>query len=424
MMRSGKSPFRFRIFYGWYVLAVSFVILFFTTGARFTIGVVFKPLMVEFGWDRAAVSLGFFINMTIYALSLIIAGRSYDRYGPKWVIVISSCFLSAGFMSLAFIDSLWQFSISYGFVAAIGMGGTTVPIFAALMSKWFQKGRSLAVSLGLAGSCIGQSVLVPVFASLVLRYGWRLSYFFLGVVMLVVIVALTLLVIKGDPAQLGIEPWGKQVEDISVQQKIQGFESDSSTDLGLSGAMKTRSFWLFVSVMFICGSGDFLVTTHLIPMATDYNVSPTAAARVLASLGIMSLAGILLVGPVSDLIGIKTPIALTFLIRFLLFIFIFKYHNLFSFYAFGCAFGFTFLITGLLNPILVGRLYGFSHVGLISGFTTTVHHLGGGFWAYMAGEIFDRTGNYQLVFIISTIMALLAILCTLLIQEKRHQLNE
>ena len=115
MMRSGKSPFRFRIFYGWYVLAVSFVILFFTTGARFTIGVVFKPLMVEFGWDRAAVSLGFFINMTIYALSLIIAGRSYDRYGPKWVIVISSCFLSAGFMSLAFIDSLWQFSISYGF---------------------------------------------------------------------------------------------------------------------------------------------------------------------------------------------------------------------------------------------------------------------------------------------------------------------
>jgi nitrate/nitrite transporter NarK len=48
---------------------------------------------------------------------------------------------------------------------------------------------------------------------------------------------------------------------------------------------------------------------------------------------------------------------------------------------------------------LVGKLYGFSHIGLISGVITMVHHFGGGFWAFIGGWIFDQTGSYQLSFI-------------------------
>ena len=61
------------------------------------------------------------------------------------------------------------------------MSGTTVPFFAALMSKWFEKRRGLAVSLGLTGSCAGQFVLVPLFTRMVLRFGWRRSHFYFGV---------------------------------------------------------------------------------------------------------------------------------------------------------------------------------------------------------------------------------------------------
>jgi len=134
----------------------------------------------------------------------------------------------------------------------------------------------------------------------------------------------------------------------------------------------------------------------------------------------MSLAGILVVGPLSDLIGNKTPIAFTFLLRFILFFLILKYQNLGSFYVFSLGFGFTLLITAPLNATLMGRLYGFSHLGLISGFVSTVHHLGGGFWAFMGGSIFDRTGSYRLVFILSAIMALVAALSAMLIEERRH----
>jgi MFS family permease len=423
MMNSKGTPHKPRIFYGWYVLAASFVIVFLTSGARFSIGVVFKPVMVEFGWDRGFISLAFFLNMTIYALSIIVAGRAYDRYGPKWVIIISNIFLSSGFISLAYIDSSFEFFIFYGILAALGMGGTTVPLFAALTSKWFEKGRGLAVSLGLAGSCIGQFVLVPVLTILVMRYGWRVSYFCLGLTMLVIIMALVFWLIKGDPIDLGLQPWGHQNGAVLQAATAQRPTALELRDLGLIDAMKTYSFWLFLTFMLICGSGDFMVATHLIPMVTDYDIPPATAGNMLAWLGLMSLAGILIAGPVSDKIGTKIPIAVTFLIRFVLFLLFLNDQSTISFYIFACSFGFTFLVTAPLTVILVGRLYGFSHIGLIAGFITTVHHIGGGCWTYAAGEIFDRTGSYSMVFILSAIMAFVAVLCTLLIKEKRHQVS-
>ncbi len=376
----------------------------------------------EFGWDRSSISLVFFLNMTLFALSLTIVGRFYDRFGPKWVILISTFFLSAGYTLISLINSLWEFFLYYGILAAIGSGGTSVPLIAALMSKWFEKWRGLAISLALSGNSLGHFALVPLFTIFVLRYGWRATYLYIGLIMFVVNTTLVLLVIRGDPDDLGQRPYGYQGRGKMNGKEVQIPSGDNFRDLSLREAMRTRSFWFFLIVMFICGTGDFLVTTHLIPFVTDYGISPTTAGNMLAWYGLMSLAGIMVAGPVSDLMGNKIPIALTFLLRSLSFLLILKYQNPASFYVFALTFGFTHLITAPLTPTLIGRLYGFSHVGLISGFITTVHHSGGGFWAYMGGLVFDQTGSYRLVFILSATMAFIAFCCTILIIEKRHGL--
>lgn len=360
------------------------------------------------------------INITVFALSLMIVGRFYDRYGPKWVIIISTLFLSAGYMSMSLIHSLWQFLVFYGVLAAVGLGGTSVPLIAALMSKWFEKRRGLAISLALSGSCFGQFVLVPVFNIFLLRYGWRTCYILIAVIMLVVNIALVLGVIKGNPDELGQKPFGYTSNNGETEPEKQIRRSEDLPDLGLREAMRTSSLWFFVIAMFICGSGDFMVSTHLIPLVTDHGISPTTAGNMLAWYGLMSLAGLIIAGPASDLIGNKIPIALAFVLRFFLFLMILRYQSLVSFYVFALFFGFTFLITAPLTTTLVGRLYGFSHVGILSGFIATIHHLGGGIWAYAGGVIFDETGSYKLAFILSAFMALAAILCTVFIKEKRH----
>jgi MFS family permease len=406
------------IFYGWYIVASAFVILFFNAGSRFSFGVMFKPMIEDFGWSRASLSLVFFLNMAFYAFSLIVAGRLYDRYGPKWIICLSTLLLSTGFMLTAFITSLWQFFVVYGVVAAMGLGGPSVSLMAAITSKWFEKLRGLAISIALAGSSLGQFILVPLVTVITLSHGWRFSYFAIGLVMLVVNIILVVLVMRGDPDALGKRPFGyRSTEGAGEDQRGSGTRL---RDLGLRDAMHTRSFWLFSTVMFVCGSGDFLVATHLIPLVTDYGISPVTAGHMLALFGLMSLAGLLIAGPLSDVVGNKIPIALTFLLRFLLFLLVLRYQTLGSFYVFALLFGFTLLITAPLNATLMGKLYGFSHVGLITGCITTIHHVGGGLWTYMGGLIFDQTGSYQLAFVLSAIMALTAFFSSIFIIEKRH----
>jgi MFS family permease len=419
-MISNSTPRPSRIFYGWYVLAASFLILFLSSGARFTIGIAFKPLLAEFGWSRSDVSLAALLNMTFFSLSVIVTGKWYDRFGPKWVIVVSTLLVSSGYMLIALTQTLWHFLLLYGVIAAMGLWGTTVPIFAALMSKWFEKRRGLTISLALSGNCLGQFALVPVFTTLITECGWRASHFWIGCMMLVLNLSLTFLVIRGDPEDLGVIPYGRQEANASPSAPGEAADRAAEKDLGLGEAMRKPSFWLFTLFMFVCGSGDFLVTTHMIPMVTDFGIPAVTASNMLAWFGLLGLAGILAAGPASDLIGDKIPIALTFLLRVFAFILVIAYQNMVSFYVFALVFGFTFLVTAPLTPTLVGRLYGFSHVGVLSGFITTIHHLGGGIAAWGGGVLFDLTGSYRIVLIISAAMAAMAVVSVMLIRPRRE----
>jgi MFS family permease len=410
-----------RLFYGWYIVAAAFIILFFNAGARYAFGVMFKPMIEEFGWSRGSVSLVFFVNMVVFAFALILAGRLYDRYGPKWVIIISTLFISAGFALTSTIQSIGQFFLSYGALAAIGVAGTAVPFIATVTSKWFEKKRGLAISLALSGSSLGHFALVPLFALLTLSYGWRALYLFIGIIILMVNILIAFFVIRGDPHHLGLKPFGQGDAGIGgTETKGNPLSSTGDGDFGLKQAMKTRSYWLFVVIMFICGGGDYFATTHLIPLATDYGVSPQTAGNMLGWYGLMSLAGILVAGPAADRFGNKLPIILTFVLRFFLYLLALQFKTLPALYLFALLFGFTHLITAPLTPMLIGKLYGVRSIGILTGFVNTIHFLGGGFWAYIAGVIFDETGSYQLAFLLLTGMAAVAALCGLGIVERRH----
>ncbi|MBW1801297.1 MAG: MFS transporter [Deltaproteobacteria bacterium] len=97
-MNYSNNPKQPRIYYGWYIVAASFLILFLNAGVRLSFGVMFKPMIAELGWSRSAISSVYFLSMAVYALSLIVAGKYYDRYGPKWVIIISTLLISSGYI--------------------------------------------------------------------------------------------------------------------------------------------------------------------------------------------------------------------------------------------------------------------------------------------------------------------------------------
>ncbi len=414
-----------RVFYGWYVLAASFVILFLNSGVRFLIGVMLRPLIDDFDWSRSAISAAVFVNMAVYAVAVIVAGRLYDRYGPKWVIIVSTILFAAGYALMAVMTSLWHFILLYGVVIGASFGATTAPLYGAIVSKWFSKRRGLVISLAMGGGCLGQFFLVPIFTDMMLDIGWRHTSLWMAAAVLIVNTILTLLFLRGDPEDLGITPYGAvATTDSEAVASVRPGSATSATDpvndLSLRQAMRTASLWFFSVAMFVCGAGDFLITTHLVVMVTDHGIPATQGASMLAWFGLLSLGGILVAGPASDRIGNKVPIALSFVLRVLLFVMILFFKGAVTFWIFALLFGFTWLITAPLTTTLAGRLYGFTHIGVIGGFITTIHHVGGGLWAFLGGVVYDLTGGYELAFIISAVVSAIAAACSLAIRETRH----
>lgn len=413
------------IFYGWYVLVAASACLFFITGARTVLGVMFKPILNEMLWTRSDISLAVLLNMVVFALSLTLVGRLFDRYGARWVIIVSTLFLAVSYTGISFIGQRWHLMVFYGVLAALGFAGTSVPLFAALASRWFHRHKGMAIGLALAGSCLGQYMLVPMSTRLMLAWGWRPAFMSIGAMVLVVNLVLTWKVIKDSPEVMGLQPYGessdtpKEAKDPTPAVAAPTIASD----FNLGQAMTTRSFWLFLIIMVICGGGDNFILTHLIPMVTDHGISSTTAGHMLAWSGLLSLAGVLLAGPVADRIGNKIPIIITFLLRVIVFAMAMQYQNMVSFYILALVFGFTMLITAPLCVTLLGRLYGFAHIGLLSGFITTLHHLGGGLWVYGGGVIFDQTGSYHLALALAALFSLIAVLCAVFIKEKRHTIK-
>lgn len=398
-----------------WVLAGAFAVLFLVQGSRSIIGVAFKPIVEEFGWSRSALSLVLFVHMAVFALMLPVVGKYYDRYGGKGIIIISTLCLATGYLGITTARSLTLFLVLYGLFAAIGFGGCSVTLFAAVSSKWFKRHRGLAVSLALCGGPVGQFVMVPPATHVIHTFGWRWVFITLALLVLAVnlFVALTLM---APPEPLA----GSRLDDLTIENAK---SASAKRDLTLGMAMRTPSFWWFTVLMAICGGGDYLIITHLVPMVTDMGITPATAGSMMAWFGLLGMAGLLVTGPTVDRFGNKLPIVATFVLRLAIFILILFFQNAVAFYIFAFIFGFSMLITAPITTTLAAKLYGLSHIGLISGAITTVHHFSGGLWAYLGGMAFDRTGNYDLIFGVYAGFSAMAILCGLLIKEKKHHIE-
>jgi MFS family permease len=413
-MNQKPSPLR------WLILAGAFAILFLVQGSRSIIGVAFKPIVEEFGWARGSFSLVLFAHMAIFALMLPIVGRYFDRYGAKWIIILSSLCLALGYLGITAAKSLWLFLLLYGLFAAIGFGGCSITLFGAVASKWFQRHRGMAVSLAMCGGPVGQFVMVPPATYVIHTYGWRWVFIALALLVVVVCVGVATTLMKTAAPQKADLSGGAGASPKPASGSVSPDDQTSTGDLNLGQAMRTPSFWFFTILMAVCGGGDYLVITHLVPMVTDAGISARTAGNMMAWFGLMGMAGLLITGPVSDRFGNKLPTVATFVLRLVLFVMILFVKNTATFYVFALIFGFTMLITAPITTTLLAKLYGLSSIGLISGVVTTIHHLSGGIWIWLGGAAFDRFGNYDAIFGLYAGSSAIAVLCGILIKEERH----
>jgi MFS family permease len=406
-------------FYGWYIVTAAWAMLF--LGSAVGVGIFFKPILEEFGWDRATLSAVHTFALVLFAITTPFIGRFIDRFGPRAMLFacLATQTLSSTINGLA--TSIWHIFTGRFFYEIKSLQGSQV-----LINRWFIKKRGRAQGIAATGMPIGALILSPLSAYLILTWGWRETMFFWAGVTLVILLPLTLL-IRNNPEEKGYGPDGEPIDSATrTRPKV---DASLSAITGVSGhtmaqAARNGSFWLLLGAQLICGIGCGFMMTHIVIFATDFGYSEMIGASLISVQGGLNLAGVLLTGHLSDRYSRSRVLAMTHFIRSLAFFvavgfILLNGSPLWMLYLSMVLFGFGWFTTSPLTSGLVADLFGDLRMGTIIGVTMSCHTVGMAIGAYAGGITFELTGSYYSFFLVQGILELLAAGLAFAIKRKK-----
>ncbi|MEM7274541.1 MAG: MFS transporter [Actinomycetota bacterium] len=171
---------------GWLVVAATFTSTFTVFGVAYSFAPFFGPMADEFGGERSEVALFFAITTFFYFSLGVISGRVSDRVGPRKVLLFGGAAMVLGLLATSQVQSLWVGYLTYGLGVGIGVACAYVPMVATV-GLWFERRRSAAMGVAVAGIGVGTLVAAPTAEALIDRYGWRDTYVILAVATAVLI---------------------------------------------------------------------------------------------------------------------------------------------------------------------------------------------------------------------------------------------
>ena len=165
----------------WGVVAAAFAAMFVAFGIAYSYGAFLDEMREDFGVGRAAGAAFFSLTSLLYFGLGGVSGAAGDRFGPRRVLLVGAAALGLGLVVTARAGSLGVALAAYGIGVGIGVACAYVPMV-ALVGAWFERRRTLALGVAVAGIGIGTLMIPPATAALIEAVGWRDSYLVLAAV--------------------------------------------------------------------------------------------------------------------------------------------------------------------------------------------------------------------------------------------------
>jgi MFS family permease len=403
---------RLPFFYGWIVVAVTFVTMGIGVNARTSFSLLFSPIVDEFGWERGLTAGAFSFGFVISAIFSPLIGRLMDRTGPRVVMEVGVLLMAAGFLLAPLTSQPWHLYLTIG--ALVGAGSVCLGYSgqSLFLPNWFARKRGLAIGIAFAGVGIGSVTLLPWVQALIEQAGWRTACWTLGLVILFVLAPINLLLRK-RPQDLGLQPDGDAAPAAGVTRASNIVDPVwAATDWTLGRALRTSRFW-WLALAYFCGLyAWYAVQIHQTKYLVEIGFSATAAAWALGFVSLVGIPGQIWLGHLSDRIGrewIWSIASAGFAACYLALIALEHAPSLPLLYLMVfvqgfLGYGFTSVIGALAMELFEGK-----HFGSIYG-TLTLASLGGGAAGpWITGVIHDRTDSYALAFWIGVALSLVSI---------------
>jgi MFS family permease len=395
-----------RLYYGYIIVLVGFLLTMFGWGIFYIYGVFFSPLENEFGWTRAVTSGAFSISVLVSGLAGILAGRLCDKLGPRIVILFCAILLFLGYVLMSVVHNAWQFYLLYGILISVGVSGFWAPPVSTV-ARWFNRKRGLMTGLVSGGISFGTLVLPPLATQLIAAFDWRKTYVIIGIAVLAISL-IGVYFLKRSPQEMGLQVEGKALTKTPIV--------DLSRAFSLKEALRTRQFWMVCAIYICFGLIQLTVMVHIVPYAVDLRISAIQAATILSVVGGVSLAARIIFGAITDRLKVKSSILICLGLLAAALVWLQFSTHLWQLYLFAILFGSGYGGLSCLQSLIAAELYGLLSLGVITAIFSFSFDIGGAFGPYLAGFIYDISSSYYWAFLICIFVALAALLISAALQ--------
>ena len=194
-----------------------------------------------------------------------------------------------------FMTESWQLILCWGVLVGLGTGSMALAFVATVTNRWFVKRKGLVTGILTAGGATGQLIFLPLLAWLSDHHSWKSVPFTVTVAALTVIAARCCC--SSATARRTSASWRTAPANPAIRRRPRPRArarpaAPRAYAAGARPGHRTRVFWLLAGTFAICGASTFgLIGTHFIPAAHDHGMAKTAAAGLLALIGIFDIAG-------------------------------------------------------------------------------------------------------------------------------------
>ena len=376
------------------VLVVSAYLVMTANGGMFLLVVSLKQMAGDFDWPRTVPSLAYALFFAGTGVGGIAMGYWFDRSGAGPVTLLGLTMIGAGAVLVSSIDSRWQLYLVYGvMIGLLGYASIYGPLCINVM-RWFEHRRGFAVGVVTAGEGIGGAIWPPVFRYLNETVGWRETYLWFGVFVLVTALPLSVVLWRRMPARdAGSRDAGGRIVDSHAVAP-----ATAKRAIGLS-AFATQTA-ICLAIVGCCVSMAIPVA-HLVAHASDLGHATARAAEMLAIALLISTVIRLVVGAlVVDRFGGLVALLVFSAVQTAAMLFYAMVDGMLALYTVSALFGIGYGGINICYPVLVREHLPPAEAGRRLGVILLFGALGMALGGWLAGYIFDSTGSYTPAFLV------------------------
>ena len=385
----------------WILVLCAGTMLAINMGIRQAFGLYLKPISQDLGLDRQVFSMAMAILNLVWGLGAPFAGALSDRLGAVRVALGGTAAYVAGLALMATATGGNQL-IFAGALIGLGMSGTGfTAVFGVIARAAPSEKHASALGLTTMGSAIGQFVSLPYTHAILDATGWVTS----------------LLVLAGTAALMA--PLAIQLGREGNAAPHAGWVSTQGLESALREALRYPSFLLLTAGFFVCGFHIAAVAVHLPAFLADRGFGAGLGAIALTVVGGANILGTYAFGRIGDIVPKRLALAFIYLARAAIFIaLIYLPLTESSVLIFSFLLGLLWLGTVPLTSGLVVTFFGPRWLSTLYGIVFLSHQLGSFTGAWLGGWFYDTYRSYDLLWLASVVIALLAAALHLPIRER------